>query len=881
MAKVLKKQAKKQIEIRLKDYTVPDFLIDSVIFNFDLHEEFTLVKAVLQMKRNPASKSKNAVLKLNGEELVLRAVSVNGKTLTEDKYEITPEHLMIPKLPKQFTLETEVEIKPQNNTALSGLYKSSGNYCTQCEPHGFRRITYFLDRPDVMTRFTTTISADKKLYPILLSNGNLIQTKQLDANRHWVKWEDPSLKPSYLFALVAGKLECLEDKFVTMSGKPVVLKVYVEQGKLNQAQFAMKSLQQAMRWDEQTYGREYDLDMYMIVAVGDFNMGAMENKGLNLFNDRYILANPKTATDDDFINIASVIGHEYFHNWTGNRITCRDWFQITLKEGLTIFRDQGFTASINSPIVKRIQDVNVIRGVQFAQDAGPMAHSIRPEAYIEVNNFYTVTVYNKGSEVIRMMRTLLGPEKFRRAMDLYFKRHDGQAVTTREFVKAMEDTGRINLTQFLRWYSQAGTPTVAIKSKYNKAKKTFTLTMTQSCPPTPGQRSKKPFHIPVAVGLLDAKTGKDLLQPVTQILQLKKKTQRFVFKNIAQAPIPSLLRDFSAPVKLHYNYTDAELLFLLKHDSDGFNRWDAGQTLATKIIFQLVKQYRQKKTLKLSSAYVDAFHQLLVDKTVDLQLLAQMLQLPRMSYLIEQMKVADVEALHHVREFIKTELVQQLQANFFADYNRYYSAQSYQFSPSAIGRRQIANLCLSYLMQLHQTDIRELCLQQVREADNMTNEIGGLSALINADCVERTTALSEFYKKWEKENLVIDKWFSLQALSNLPNTLDVVKKLTTHPAFNIKNPNRVRALVGAFASNNYINFHDKSGKGYEFFADQILIIDPMNPQLSARLIDPLIHWRKFDKNRQKLMRQQLKRIGQLPKLSKDVYELVTKSLKAK
>jgi aminopeptidase N len=880
MAKRLKKQVQKQTEIRLKDYTPPDFLIDSVFFHFDLNEEVTLVKAMLQMKRNPKSKNKNAELKLNGEEIVLRSVSVNGKVLRQEKYKITPEFLIIDKLPKQFTLETEVEIKPQNNTTLSGLYKSSGNYCTQCEPHGFRRITYFLDRPDVMTRFTTTITADKKLYPVLLSNGNLIETKQLGANRHSVKWEDPSLKPSYLFALVAGKLDCLEDKFITMSGKTVALKLYVEQGKLNQAQFAMKSLQQAMRWDEQTYGREYDLAIYMIVAVSDFNMGAMENKGLNLFNDRYILANPKTATDDDFINISSVIGHEYFHNWTGNRITCRDWFQITLKEGLTIFRDQGFTASVNSPIVKRIQDVNIIRGVQFAQDAGPMAHSIRPDHYIEVNNFYTVTVYNKGSEVIRMMRTLLGPEKFRRAMDLYFKRYDGQAVTTSEFVKSMEDAGHIDLTQFQLWYSQAGTPVLDIKSNYNKTKKTYTLTVAQSCPPTPGQRSKKPYHIPIAVGLLDAKTGKDLLQPATQILQLKKKKQSFTFKDIAQAPIPSLLRDFSAPVKLQYNYGDAELLFLLKHDSDGFNRWDAGQTLATKIIFQLVKQYRQNKALKLAPAYVDAFHQLLVDKTIDLQLLTQMLQLPRMAYLIEQMKVADIEALHHVREFIKTELTQQLQANFFADYDRYYSTHAYQFSTQAIGRRQIANLCLSYLMQLDKPDIRELCLQQMRKADNMTNELGGLSALINADCVERKTALSEFYKKWEKENLVIDKWFSLQALSNLPNTLDVVKDLLNHPAFNIKNPNRARALIGAFVQYNYINFHDKSGKGYEFLADQIQIIDPMNPQLSARLIDPLIHWRKFDKNRQKLMCKQLKRIAQLPKLSKDVYEIVTKSLKA-
>lgn len=864
--------------INLKDYQPSDFLIDSVFLYFDLHDDVTYVKSVLALRRNPQSKHSHAPLKLHGEELALKSILINGKPLTIEDYQLTEENLTISKVPDQFNLETEVVIYPQKNTQLSGLYQSSGNFCTQCEPEGFRRITYYLDRSDVMSRFTTCIAADKKRYPILLSNGNLIETKELANNRHWVKWEDPSLKPSYLFALVAGDFDCLEDKYITQTGRTVALKIYVEKGKLDQTSFAMESLKAAMRWDEITYGREYELDIYMIVSVSDFNMGAMENKGLNLFNDRYVLANPKTATDNDFIRLEGVIGHEYFHNWTGNRITCRDWFQITLKEGLTIFRDQSFIADLYSPVVKRIEDVNVIRTAQFAQDAGPMAHPIRPDSYIEINNFYTVTVYNKGSEVIRMIQTIIGKENFRKGMDLYFQRHDGQAVTTEEFIKAMEDASGVDLTQFRRWYTQAGTPVLDIKTHYDSNDKTYAITVTQSCPPTPEESHKKDFYIPLAIGLLDPVTGEDLLNPATQILNIKQKTETFQFKNMTQQPIPSLLRNFSAPVKLNYDYSDDDLLFLLTHDSDGFNRWDAGQKLATKIIFQLVQEYRQQHPLTLSSAFIKSFNIALNDSKLDLALMTQMLILPRMSYLMELMTIIDVEALHHVREFIKTELARELKTAFLQQYRNNHILKPYHFDAKSMGQRELKNLCLGYLMQTNEVILRKLAIDQFHQADNMTDQMGALGALMNTDCTERTTIFAEFYQQWQHESLVVDKWFSLQALSTLPDTLNTVKKLLKHPAFNLKNPNRVRALIGSFCHGNYINFHAKDGSGYEFLADQVIIIDRLNAILAARLLEPLTQWRKFDKHHQDLMRAQLERIAKEPKLSKDVYEVVSKSL---
>lgn len=875
---VAKKQIVKPKIIRLKDYTPPDFLIDSVALYFDLHEEQTIVKAVLDIKRNPAVKKNDRALVLNGEEMQLKSLLLNGQAINTKDYRVDKEHLIIEKLPNHFVLETEVEINPKANTRLEGLYYFSGNFCTQCEAHGFRRITYFLDRPDVMTKFTTAIAADKTKYPLLLSNGNLVEEKALGDGRHWVKWEDPSLKPCYLFALVGGDLDWIEDKYHTLSGRPVTLRVYVEKGKRDQAQFAMDSLKRAMSWDEQTYEREYDLDIYMIVAVSYFNMGAMENKGLNIFNDKYILAQKTTATDADFIDVESVIGHEYFHNWSGNRITVSNWFQITLKEGLTIFRDQSFTGDLHSQAVERIEEVNMIRTAQFAQDAGPLTHPIRPDAYMQVNNFYTVTVYNKGAEVIRMIQTIIGKENFRKGMILYFERNDGHAVTTEEFVKAMEDASGVNLKQFRLWYSQAGTPVLDIKTKYSAKQKTYTLTVKQSCPKTQAHPKKKDFYIPLAVGLLDPLTGKDLLTPVTQILNVKKKVEIFTFKNITSEPVPSLMRNFSAPVRLKYNYTEKELLFLLTHDSDGFNRWDAGQTLACKVILQLVKDYRKKKKLVFNPAFIKAIEALLANETLDLQLLTEMLTLPRMAYLMELMEVVDIEGLWLAREFVKTTLVKHLHKNFLQRYQRYHTGKVYEFNAKAIGERSLKNLCLAYLMQLDQSDMRALSLQQFRLADNMTDSMGALAALINSRGKERELALEEFYSKWQKEDLVVQKWFSLQAMSTLPGTLAAVKKLLKHPAFDYKNPNKVRALVGTFTQANYINFHNKSGSGYKFLGEQVLKADKINPQLAARLIEPLTRWRKFDKSRQRLMRTQLSRIVKTPKLSKDVYELAAKSL---
>lgn len=874
-------------EIFLKNYAPSNYLIENAFLHFDLHAEYTLVKSLLKFYRNPQSKEDNT-LTLDGEELQLRTILLNGKTLEPNQYEVSPTKLIVPDVPNEFTLETEVLIKPAENKALSGLYQSKGNYCTQCEAQGFRRITYFLDRPDILTRFTTTISADKKRYPVLLSNGNLVDTKELDADRHWVMWEDPSLKPCYLFALVAGDYEWLEDTFTTMSGRIVLLRVFVEKGNLSQSAYAMESLKKAMRWDEQTYGREYDLDIYMIVAVSDFNMGAMENKGLNIFNDRYILAKPDTATDDDYINVESVIGHEYFHNWSGNRITVRDWFQITLKEGLTIFRDQNFTADMTSHAVKRIKDVNMIRNFQFPQDAGPMSHPIRPESYIEVNNFYTVTVYNKGAEVIRMMETLLGKQTFRKAMDLYFSRHDGKAVTTEDFVQAMEDASGIDLTQFRLWYSQAGTPKVEAKGEYNKENNTFTLTLTQSCPPTPSQPHKENFFIPIRMALLNAK-GEELPlklkgessqdHETVKVIALTKTEEKFEFTDIKEKPLPSLLRNFSAPVRMHYPYSDEELIFLMSHDTDGFNSWDAGQQLATKLILELFRKHTSNQKLAINDDFVAAFRTILNNKKLDKLLMAETLTLPAESYLFELMDGADITAIYTVKRDLRKYLARQLKEDFLRVYKENNVAE-FSLDKKAMGQRRIKNLSLNYLLLLEDKEILNISMEQFNNANNLTDMIGVLTALTNIDCKEREEAFQTFYDRWQKEPLVIDKWFSLQAMSTLPNTFNVVKSLMSHPHFDLKNPNKTRALIGTFTHYNYLRFHDISGEPYAFLADLVLTVDAFNPQLAARLIEPLIRWRKHDKDRQALMRDELERIARVTKLSNDIYEIVTKSLAA-
>ncbi|MBA2654668.1 MAG: aminopeptidase N [Gammaproteobacteria bacterium] len=880
MAKMTKPQ-----ETHLKDYEPSNYLFENVFLHFDLHPDYTIVKSILKIYRNPESKGDNSLC-LNGEELQLRTILLEGTTLHPDQYEVTADKLIIPQVPDQFTLEIEVLIKPAENKALSGLYQSKGNYCTQCEAQGFRRITYFLDRPDVLTRFTTTITADKTRYPVLLSNGNLVDSKELEGNRQWVMWEDPSLKPCYLFALVAGDYEWLEDTFDTLSGRTVLLRVYVEKGNLSQSDYAMGSLKRAMRWDEETYGREYDLDIYMIVAVSDFNMGAMENKGLNIFNDRYILAKPDTATDDDYINIESVIGHEYFHNWSGNRVTVSNWFQITLKEGLTIFRDQNFTADMTSHAVKRIKDVNVIRNFQFPQDAGPMAHPIRPDSYIEINNFYTVTVYNKGAEVIRMMETLLGKETFRKAMDIYFATNDGKAVTTENFVQAMEQASDLDLTQFRRWYTQAGTPQVEATGNYDEKTKTFTLHLKQFTPPTPDQAQKEDYLIPIRMALLspegeelalhlegdDSKEGEKV-----KVISLTKAEQKFVFNNITQKPLPSLLRNFSAPVKLHYPYTDEELIFLMSHDTDGFNSWDAGQQLAAKLIIKLVNKYQPDQELQIGDEFTEAFSTILNNSKLDKLLMAEMLSFPAETYLLELMDSADITAIYCVRKNLRKHLATQLKKDFLRLYHENNISQ-FSLDKEAMGQRRIKNLSLSYLMLLEEKEILAMAMKQFHTSNNLTDTIGALSALTNIDSKEREEAFNEFYDQWQKEPLVVDKWFSLQAISTLPHTFETVKALMSHSSFDLKNPNKTRALIGAFTNYNHLRFHDKSGEPYAFLADLVMSIDSFNPQLAARLIEPLIRWRKYDKDRQALMREELTRISNVPKLSNDVYEIVTKSL---
>jgi len=864
----------------LKDYTVSDYLIDTVDLEVSLDEEFTTVISHLTIEANPLSHPLSPNLVLHGESLSLQSVMLEGKILASDRYNVVDDALTISDVPRAFTLTITTRIQPQNNTALIGLYKSSGNFCTQCEAEGFRRITYFLDRPDVMARYTTTIIADETRYPMLLSNGNPVATAKLPGGKHSVRWEDPFKKPSYLFALVAGDLEFVEDYFVTQSGRSVVLRIYVEKGNRDKCAHAMQAVKKAMRWDEERFGREYDLDIYMIVAVSDFNMGAMENKGLNIFNTKYILATSDTATDDDFIHVESVIAHEYFHNWTGNRITCRDWFQLSLKEGLTIFRDQFFTADTTSKSVARIRDVIALRTQQFPEDAGPLSHPVRPDNYIEINNFYTSTIYNKGAEVIRMMQTILGEKRFRQGMDLYFTRHDGQAVTIDDFVKAMEDASALNLTQFCLWYSQAGTPQLMVEDEYDEKNKAYKLTISQSCASTPGQPEKKPFHIPVKIGLLDA-TGKDIKLD-DDVLHVKQAENVFHFYDIPVKPIPSLLRGFSAPVNVTFQYSDADLQFLFKHDSDPFNRWEAGQKYAINILLRLISAYQEKKPLEVPNEFIAAFQYVLQTQQMDKWLLAEMLVLPSEKYLAGQIDEIDVDAIHAARLFLLTEIARRTKKLFLDTYQENHDEmQAYVFSIEEVGKRQLKNTCLSYLTLLPETDIPEnLLMQQFKTAlsQNMTDTVGALRGLVNIDNAQRTEGLSSFYDKWKDNPLVVDKWFALQALSRLPGALARVKELMHHSAFDVKNPNKVYALIGTFCQHNLSEFHLINGEGYVFLTEVVLQLDALNPQIAARMVQPLIDWQRYDKKRQALLRQQLEIIARHKTISNDVYELVSKSL---
>jgi aminopeptidase N len=738
----------------------------------------------------------------------------------------------------------------------------------------------------VMAVYTVTLRADKVSCPVLLANGNRVAQGELPDGRHFATWEDPFKKPSYLFAVVAGQLEHISDRFSTMSGREVTLEVYVEQKNLGKCEHAMRSLVRAMRWDEEKFGREYDLDVYMIVAVDDFNMGAMENKGLNVFNSKYVLASPESATDEDYEAIEEVIGHEYFHNWTGNRITCRDWFQLSLKEGLTIYRDQEFSADMQSRPVKRIADVKSLRSAQFAEDAGPLAHPVRPESYVEINNFYSMTVYHKGGEVIRMLHTLIGPERFRAGMDLYFARHDGQAVRVDEFVQAMADAAGRDLSQFMRWYDQAGTPVLTVSDAYDPASQVYTLTVTQSCPPTPGQPAKDPFHIPLAMGLLD-REGKEfplrlehepLAVGTSRVLELRETTQIFSFTGIAVKPVPSLLRNFSAPVKLEYAYRDADLALLMTHDSDPFVRWEAGQVQGLQLILGLVADYQGGRALQVKEGFVASFRGLLSDAEQDRAFLAEALTLPSESYLAEQMEVIDPVAIHEAREFVRATLGERLRAEFLAAREGCAPRDPYRPDDGLAGCRRLNNLCLSYLMATQSEEAIVLSMAQFRSADNMTASLGALSTLAGCACEERNQALTEFYDRWRDDRGVIDKWFTLQATSRLPDTLDRVTALLDHPDFDIRNPNRVRSLVGAFSQANQVRFHEASGRGYRFLADQILRLNTINPQIAARMLTPFSRWRRFDAARQEWMRAELERILAAPGLARDVHELAAKSL---
>jgi len=874
-------------ETFLADYQVPPYLIDAVHLHFELGASSTHVRSVLSMRENPQSSGGDCVL--DGEQLELVSIKLDGQLLQGNEYQRTDTSLVLSSssLPDQFELEIETLIQPDKNTALEGLYHSGNLLCTQCEAEGFRRITYYCDRPDVMSIFTVSIVGNKQQWPIMLANGNLEEQGQFGDGRHWTRWHDPHPKPSYLFALVAGDLYRQQDSFTTQSGRDVKLEIYVDHENSHKCDHALLSLKQAMKWDEERYGREYDLDVFMIVAVNDFNMGAMENKGLNIFNSSCVLASPDTATDADYYRIQSIVGHEYFHNWSGNRVTCRDWFQLSLKEGFTVLRDQQFSAELNSAAVARIDDVNQLRTMQFSEDAGPMAHPVRPASFIEISNFYTVTIYEKGAEVVGMIKTLVGDDGFRKGTDLYFDRHDGQAVTTDDFVQAIEDANKVDLTQFKRWYSQAGTPVVDVTTQYDADRETYTLELKQHCSATPGQNEKEAFTIPLAMGLLD-KDGQSMAlqcegdvnipEQNTRVFELTESQQTITFINIASEPVVSLLRGFSAPIKLAITRTNSELAFLMTHDVDSFNRWDAGQSLIINILLDLIKDVQQGNILFLPPLLTEQWATILADTEMDPALVAKMLMLPSENYLAAQMKLADVDAIHIARQFLKQKLASELKPLFIECYQRCKVEGDYQFNAEDMAQRSLRNSCLSYLMTTADPMETQRCLKQMAQSDNMTDTIAGLVALSNQSGPEGEHALRAFYEQWQHDRLVVDKWLTVQAQSSLPNTLLRVKGLMKHPAFTMTNPNNVRALIGQFCRNNPVNFHAKDGSGYQFLAEQIVVLNELNPQVASRLLGAFNSWRRYDETRQDLMKQALTLIASHKNLSSDVYEVVTKYL---
>ncbi|MGI4982976.1 MAG: aminopeptidase N [Janthinobacterium lividum] len=887
------------------DYAPPAFLIDTVDLEFDLVADRTITRNRMTIRRNPDAVLTRR-LELMGEELELLSASIDGHACAS---QLTATGLAIDDVPDTFELTLVTVCKPAENTSLSGLYVSNGNFFTQCEAEGFRKISFFLDRPDVMSVYTVTLRANREAYPVLLSNGNLVDTGVLEDGRHFARWEDPFRKPSYLFALVAGKLVCAEETITDASGQQKLLQVWVEAHDLDKTRHALDSLIHSIRWDEQRFGLGLDLDRFMIVAVSDFNMGAMENKGLNIFNTKYVLARPETATDADYANIEAVVGHEYFHNWTGNRVTCRDWFQLSLKEGLTVFRDQEFSADMaageldpaaaaqvrdtgSAHATKRIEDVRMLRQTQFAEDAGPMAHPVRPESYQEINNFYTVTIYEKGGEVVRMYQTLLGREGFRAGMDLYFRRHDGQAVTCDDFRAAMADANRRDLSQFERWYSQAGTPRVAASSVYDAQAQRYELTLTQSYPDNPALKTAKdPLLIPFTVGLVGPDgadlplrvAGEDAASaPVfSRVFELTDTRTTLRFVDVPVEPIPSLLRDFSAPVVVEYAYTDAQLAFLLAHDSDPFNRWEAGQRLATRALLAAARAAARGETPVFDAAVVDAYGLVLRDHTLAPAFRELVLTLPSEAYLIEQLDVADPAAVHRARQALRRQLAGALRADWLAVYQANRLPGDYRPTPQDAGCRALKNLALAYLVELDDaSEAAALARDQYEAANNMTDRFAALAALVHLGGDEARTALDHFYRMFEKEPLVIDKWFALQAAQpSRPDApaIGIVRGLFAHQAFTLRNPNRARSLIFSFCAANLAEFHREDGSGYAFWAEQVIALDALNPQVAARLARTLERWRKFTPALQQRMRAALEQVAAVVR-SKDVREIVEKAL---
>lgn len=864
--------------IYLKDYTPPAFFIDQVDLVFDIQEDQTIVTSCMKFRKNLDVSDDSTPLVLHKDTCEITQVVAGGMVLLPGEYEMNDDSLTLASTPDVFELEVTNIVKPQENTRLEGLYFSNDILCTQCEAQGFRRITPFLDRPDVMSVFSCTLIADREKYPILLSNGNLINTGKLEEGRHFARWEDPFHKPSYLFALVAGDMAVLEDTFETDSGRTVDLRIYSAKENIHQCGHAMTSLKQAMAWDERRFGLEYDLDLYQIVAISDFNAGAMENKGLNIFNAKYVIADPKTATDQDFMNIQAVIGHEYFHNWTGNRVTLKNWFQLSLKEGLTVFRDQEFSSDLNSRSVKRIADVSNLRSCQFPEDAGPMAHPVRPESYIKMDNFYTMTVYEKGAELIRMIHQLLGEELFQKGMKLYFKKFDHMAVAIDDFVSVMAEVSGKDLGQFKRWYSQSGTPEVKMVRKYNSRQKLLGITFEQKTVSDHNQEVKQPLHIPIRIGIIDP-LGNEILAKNQQLIELTRTKEKFTFPNIPENSLPSIFRQFSAPVRVTTDFSDDELSFLMAQDNDEFNRWDAAQTLFFKELFKIITDLENNRKPSVSTNLMTAFQQALTNEHLDRSFLSKALLLPSEMQIKDRFETADVDTIHEARSLLKKIIAKQLENDLVLVMERCSTSDPLGLSRDAMADRSLKNLSLSYLGCLDDERMQDLVWQRFESAKNMTDELACFKVLANMDINLKSKACDRFYDKWQKDALVLDKWFAIQAASVLPDTLTQVEQLLAHPDFSIKNPNRARSLIYVFAMNNPVHFHNKKGGGYSLIADQIIALDRINPMVAARLVSCFNHWKKYDPERQSLMKEALERIGSVKTLSKNVYEIVTAAVR--